>query len=210
MNNRRTVPGGQTTHMLSAILAKVTNIEKLLAPAVHNLPDSEILDSKGVRLLTKMSDRTLLRRRNDGTLPFHRDKGKIYYRRSDVLRAMLLEKEEHSKKISVMKKMIKIESGSFAALVRSYKKSLNMLAVLQHICQENDVALSMLPDEVCELINLDPAEIEKQRLSGRLRFAEEENGTKHYSIVDIINLKDSIDWKVINKQVESLSFEEEE
>ena len=98
MNNRRTAPGGQTIHMLSAILAKVTNIEKLLAPAVHNLTDSEILDSKGVRLLTKMSDRTLLRRRNDGTLPFHRDKGKIYYRRSDVLRAMLLEKEEHSKK----------------------------------------------------------------------------------------------------------------
>lgn len=27
--------------------------------------------------------------------------------------------------------MIKVESGSFAALVRSYKKSLNMLAVLQ-------------------------------------------------------------------------------
>lgn len=188
MNNRRTAPGGQTTHMLSTILSKVTNIEKLLAPAVHNLPDSEILDSKGVRLLTKMSDRTLLRRRNDGTLPFHRDKGKIYYRRSDVLRAMLLEKK-NTLKISVMKKMIKIESSSFAALVRSYKKSLNMLAVLQHICQENDVALSMLPDEVCELINLNPVEIEKQRLSGRLRFAEEENGTKHYSIVDIINLK---------------------
>ena len=98
MNNRRTAPGGQTIHMLSAILAKVTNIEKLLAPAVHNLPDSAILDSTGVRMHTKMSERTLLRRRNDGTLPFHRDKGKIYYRRSDVLRAMLLEKEEHSKK----------------------------------------------------------------------------------------------------------------
>ena len=62
--------------------------------------------------------------------------------------------------------MIKVESGSFAALVRSYKKSLNMLAVLQHICEDNSVELSMLPDEVCELINLDPAEIEKQRLSG--------------------------------------------
>lgn len=79
MNNRRTAPSGQTNHMLSAILAKVNNIEKLLSPAVENLPDSEILDSKGVRLLTKMSDRTLLRRRNDGTLPFYRDKGKIYY-----------------------------------------------------------------------------------------------------------------------------------
>ena len=108
-----------------------------------------------------------------------------------------------------MKKMMKIESSSFTALGRSYKKSLNMLAVLQHICQENDVALSMLPDEVCELIGLDPAEIEKQRLNGRLRFAEEEDGTRHYSIADIINLKDSIDGKLINKQVEELSFEEE-
>lgn len=72
--------------------------------------------------------------------------------------------------------MIKIESGSFAALVRSYKKSLNMLAVLQHICQENDVALSMLPDEVCELINLNSAEIEKQRLSGRLRLRKKRTG----------------------------------
>ena len=108
-----------------------------------------------------------------------------------------------------MKKMIKIESSSFTALVRTYRTSLNMLAVLQHIRQENDVALSMLPDEVCELIGLDPAEIEKQRLNGRLRFAEEEDGTRHYSIADIINLKDSIDGKLINKQVEELSFEEE-
>lgn len=108
-----------------------------------------------------------------------------------------------------MRRMIKIESSSFAALVRNHKKTLNMLAVMQHICQDNNVALSMLPDEVCELINLNPAEIEKQRLNGRLRFAEEENGTRHYSIVDIINLKDSIDSKAIARQVESLSFEEE-
>lgn len=108
-----------------------------------------------------------------------------------------------------MRKMIKIESSSFAALVRNHKKTLNMLAVMQHICQNNDVALSMLPDEVCELIDLDPAEIEKQRLNGRLRFAEEENGTRHYSIVDIINLKDSIDSRAIAKQVESLSFDKE-
>ena len=62
-----------------------------------------------------------------------------------------------------MRKMIKVESGSFAALVRSYKKSLNMLSVLQHICEDNCVELSMLPDVESELINLDPAEIEKQR-----------------------------------------------
>ena len=41
--------------MLSTILAKVNRIEQLLSPNIENLPDSEILDSKGVRLLTKMS-----------------------------------------------------------------------------------------------------------------------------------------------------------
>ena len=56
MNNRRTLSGAGVTHMLSTILAKVNNIEKLLCPSVENIPDSEILDSKGVRLLTKMSD----------------------------------------------------------------------------------------------------------------------------------------------------------
>ncbi|WP_337812853.1 DNA-binding protein [Parabacteroides johnsonii] len=97
MNNRKVVPGAGVTHLLSTIFAKMNRIEKLLSPNIENLPDSKILDSKGVHLLTKMFDRTLLRRRNDGALPFHRDKGKIYYRGSDTLRAMLLEKEEHSK-----------------------------------------------------------------------------------------------------------------
>mgnify|MGYP000009528643 CR=1 FL=1 len=96
MNNRRTKGDGQITHLLSTILSKVNSIEKLLSPAI--MPDSEILDSKGVRLLTKMSDRTLLRRRNDGSLPFYRDKGKIYYLRTDVLKAVLLEKEENLKR----------------------------------------------------------------------------------------------------------------
>ena len=36
-----------------------------------------------------------------------------------------------------MKMIIKFESGSFAAPVRSNKKSLNMLTVLQHICEDN-------------------------------------------------------------------------
>ncbi|WP_317472409.1 hypothetical protein [Bacteroides hominis] len=89
-----------------------------------------------------------------------------------------------------MRKILNIESSSLAALVRSYKRFLNMLVMLQNICEDNSIELSMLPDEVCELIGLKPAVIEKQHLNGHLRFAEEENGTRHYSIMDIINLKD--------------------
>ncbi len=54
--------------------------------------NEEILDTRKMRLLSKMSDRTLLRRRNDGTLPYFRRGGKIYYVKSKVLRA--LEKHE--------------------------------------------------------------------------------------------------------------------
>lgn len=92
MNNRRTKRDGQITHLLSTILSKVNSTEKLLSPSIPSMLHSEILDSKGARLLTKMSDRTLLGRRNDGSLPYYRNKGKIYYLRTDVLKAILLKK----------------------------------------------------------------------------------------------------------------------
>ena len=39
-------------------------------------------------MLTRMSDRTLSRRRSDGTIPYVKHGGKIYYSRSRVLEAL--------------------------------------------------------------------------------------------------------------------------
>ena len=39
-------------------------------------------------MLTRMSDRTLSRRRSDGTIPYVKHGGKIYYRKSVVLKAI--------------------------------------------------------------------------------------------------------------------------
>ena len=112
--------------------------------------------------------------------------------------------------VSNLKHITSRSSENISVITLEFEYGYDIDVLTNDVRDKLDMVSSMLPDEVCELINLDPAEIEKQRLSGRLRFAEEENGTRHYSIVDIINLKDSIDWKVINIQVESLSFEEEE
>ena len=112
--------------------------------------------------------------------------------------------------VSNLKHITSRSSENISVITLEFENGYDIDELTNDVRDKLDMVSSMLPDEVCELINLDPAEIEKQRLSGRLRFAEEENGTRHYSIVDIINLKDSIDWKVINRQVESLSFEEEE
>lgn len=98
MNNRRIKKKRTDSPPAYSILSKVNFIKKLLSHAIPSMPDSEIFDSKGVRLLTKISNRTLLRRRNNGSLPFYRDKGTIYYLRTDVLKAVLLEKEENLKR----------------------------------------------------------------------------------------------------------------
>ena len=112
--------------------------------------------------------------------------------------------------VSNLKHITSRSSENISVITLEFEYGYDIDVLTNDVRDKLDMVSSMLPDEVCELINLDPAEIEKQRLSGRLRFAEEENGTRHYSIVDIINLKDAIDCKTINRQVEELSFEEEE
>ncbi len=47
-----------------------------------------LIDTPAVRMLTRMSDRTLSRRRSDGTIPYVKHGGKIYYSRSRVLEAL--------------------------------------------------------------------------------------------------------------------------
>ncbi len=69
------------------IYERLCSIEGSLAAFLScgELPQDELLDSRKMRLLTNMSDRTLLRRRTEGTLPFVRYGGKIYYIKSQVL-----------------------------------------------------------------------------------------------------------------------------
>lgn len=87
MMTRKTNP--QVSRVLGLLLQRFDRLER----AVHsispeNSDDDELLDSRDIRVLTKMSDRTILRRRNDGSLPYFKHGGKIYYRKSVVLKAL--------------------------------------------------------------------------------------------------------------------------
>ena len=64
-------------HLLFRIYERLDAIEqRLSALSAEQLSENEeILDTRKMRLLSKMSDRTLLRRRNDGTLPYFRRGG---------------------------------------------------------------------------------------------------------------------------------------
>ena len=75
-----------------------------------------------------------------------------------------------------MKKMILIERSKFALLVRSHMKASNMLLVLQHVCRERRISLSMTQEEVCQLIRLDPDFVEKYKRRGKLCPVEDQDG----------------------------------
>ena len=87
MMQRKTNP--EISGILSLLLNRFDRLEKQIASVGRdNLGGDELLDSRDIRILTKMSDRTILRRRNDGTLPYFRHGGKIYYSKSVVLKAI--------------------------------------------------------------------------------------------------------------------------
>ena len=96
-----------------------------------------------------------------------------------------------------MKKMILIERSKFALLVRSHMKASNMLLVLQHVCRERRISLSMTQEEVCQLIRLDPDFVEKYKRRGKLCPVEDQDGKQCYNVLDFINLKDMQESKRI-------------
>lgn len=76
--------------MLALIFGRLDKIEKHIS-VISQPPfdeNDEIVDTRKMRLLTKMSDRTLLRRRIEGSLPYFRYGGKVYYHKSQALRAL--------------------------------------------------------------------------------------------------------------------------
>lgn len=98
-----------------------------------------------------------------------------------------------------MKKMVIIERAKFAALARDYRKALNIILLMQHICQQKRVNLTMTLDEVCEILHLDKAVVEQRARHGRLRY-DEDKGRKVYTVTDMLNLRDSIDSQKIYLQ----------
>ena len=79
--------GNPTLRLLRLVLRRFNRLELLIQNNSRPLPD-DLIDTPAVRMLTQMSDRTLSRRRSDGTIPYVKHGGKIYYSISRVLEAL--------------------------------------------------------------------------------------------------------------------------
>ena len=95
--------------------------------------------------------------------------------------------------------MIIIERSRFAQLIRSYRKALYMNALLEYICREQNRPLTFTSEEICEILNLPKDEITRRIFRGRLRF-DEVDGIRYFDLMDLVNLKDSLDSQTIFRQ----------
>ena len=68
--------GNPTLRLLRLVLRRFNRLELLIQNNSRPLPD-DLIDTPAVRMLTQMSDRTLSRRRSDGTIPYVKHGGKI-------------------------------------------------------------------------------------------------------------------------------------
>ena len=73
--------GNPTLRLLRLVLRRFNRLELLIQNNSRPLPD-DLIDTPAVRMLT------LSRRRSDGTIPYVKHGGKIYYSRSRVLEAL--------------------------------------------------------------------------------------------------------------------------
>lgn len=73
------------TEKISSKLTEIGRDIKLLVQTKDVLEENErVLDNQDLCFLLKVSNRTLQRYRDDGSLPFFRVKSKIYYRASEI------------------------------------------------------------------------------------------------------------------------------
>lgn len=107
--------GNEDIEMLKALIQEsiskqrelITRLETAL-DAMTSINGKQMLDSRDMRLQLKVCDRTLIRWRNSGKLPYFKLSGKIYFWASDVYRFLREECRNESPDIRNNKPIKKI------------------------------------------------------------------------------------------------------
>ena len=95
--------------------------------------------------------------------------------------------------------MIIIERSRFARLLRNYRKSLYMNTLLTHICKQRRTLLTLTAERFANCYSSTPKRFGAGPLRGRLRY-DEIDGIRYYDLIDLIDLKDSLDSQLIFRQ----------
>lgn len=102
-------------------------------------------------------------------------------------------------------KVIMIERNKFASLVKAHRKCLQMLSILAYACATKEVQLTFTLEEICELLQMNREEVERQRQKGYIRFVHR-NGMTVYEITDILRLKNMLEMGGVYRKIDEKAF----
>lgn len=103
-------------------------------------------------------------------------------------------------------KVIIIERTKLASLIKLYRKSLYMIRILAHICADKNLDnMTFLKEEICELLELTPEQLQKAKEDGEIRFYEME-GIDYFEMSDMLRLKMGLDMESIYRQLDEMSL----
>ena len=90
-------------------------------------------------------------------------------------------------------KVIVIERNKFAALVKSHRKCIQMLDILTYIYTVKQISLTLTLQEICEVLQMTPEEVEIQR----------HKGMTVYEITDLLRLKNMLEMGNVYRKIDA-------
>ena len=99
-------------------------------------------------------------------------------------------------------KVIVIERNKFASLVKSHRKCLQMLDILTYIFTVKQISLTLTLQEICEVLQMTPEEVEIQRQKGYIRFTMHK-GMTIYEITDLLRLKNMLEMGSVYRKIDA-------
>ena len=98
-------------------------------------------------------------------------------------------------------KVIVIERNKFAALVKSHRKCIQMLDILTYIYTVKQISLTLTLQEICDVLQMTPEEVEIQRQKGYIRFTTHK-GMTVYEITDLLRLKNMLEMGSVYRKID--------
>ncbi|WMI94014.1 hypothetical protein [Bacteroides fragilis] len=98
-------------------------------------------------------------------------------------------------------KVIVIERNKFAALVKSHRKCLQMLDILTYIFTVKQISLTLTLQEIGEVLQMTPEEVEIQRQKGYIRFTRYK-GMTVYEITDLLRLRNMLEMGGVYRKID--------
>ena len=99
------------------------------------------------------------------------------------------------------KTMILVGRETFGALIKQNVRLSKMLLVLEYICSQKKVAMTLTCEEICEVVDISQAQLSEGRAKGWIKGTDIGCGIMVYKAYDVARLAEKINRRRILRRL---------